>query len=444
MKRVLTALAILALVGALYCIGAADRSDPAAYEVTPEMLAYVESVAIPMPLLDPPDVDMAEWLPPATGLIGLNAEGQQMEYTFPDIFLDKAAFKEDLGEPESLPGKEVQITNTTSFPWRSVCKVYSHFSWGWTQCSGAFIADNHMVQTAGHCVYDYGGAGWSDSWIIVPAYDEGDEPYGSKYGTQQWTITNYVDTGDWNYDWGMIEVEAFSTGYMGKRVEDASWYVGKTFNTAGYPADGGYPGDEMWYDWGSCSSATDYRINVDFDFTPKEGDGKGTCYGGQSGSPIWYYVDPDRWIVAVLTHSDCSGKKLEQWLSDWLDGMFVEVADFEVVPADSEVLIRWATSYEENNAGWNIYRAVGKSSDYEIINESIIAPYQHSYEYTDADVANGTNYCYKIEAVGLDGTRFQIGPECATPDAGADAGSGSADFGGDDDDSVSATGGCGW
>jgi len=183
--------------------------------------------------------------------------------------------------------KASNISDTTQWPYRTVCKLYMRYGYNWSECSGAFIVDNHLVFTAGHCLYDYYSGEWADEVIVVPAKNGYYEPYGSKAGYNWYVGSGWYNSGSSNDDWGVVEVDAFSTGWMDNRIEDTSWYTGKTFQTAGYPAAYGYSGTDMWYDYGTCTYASDYRIWVDFGF-------KGTCIPGQSGSAIWYQYGSSR------------------------------------------------------------------------------------------------------------------------------------------------------
>ncbi|HDH96772.1 MAG TPA: DNRLRE domain-containing protein [Proteobacteria bacterium] len=154
-------------------------------------------------------------------------------------------------------------------------------------------------------------------------------------------------------------------------------------------------------------------------------------------SASWYYPNEN------LQFDTYEGDENYAYLT--INYTYAELSELEAAPHDGYVVVRWATSYEEHNAGWNIYRALGKNEQYIRLNEFMIEPYRYSYEFIDRDVESGVSYCYKIEAVDLDGTGQWFGPVCATPGTETDAEAGSAESGADDGDadSFSATGGCG-
>ena len=74
-----------------------------------------------------------------------------------------------------------------------------------------------------------------------------------------------------------------------------------------------------------------------------------------------------------------------------------------------EVLIRWKTESELNNAGFNILRSESRDGDFTVINaEGIIPGYgtsseMHIYSYTDKTAKPNVIYYYRIEDVSFDG-----------------------------------------
>ena len=85
---------------------------------------------------------------------------------------------------ESVIGADdrARISPTTSYPWRTVVKLFMTFSDGATGgCSGAIIGcpDGHgyHVLTAGHCVYSHDHGGWATSVKVVPGLDDDYMPY---------------------------------------------------------------------------------------------------------------------------------------------------------------------------------------------------------------------------------------------------------------------------
>ena len=76
-----------------------------------------------------------------------------------------------------------------------------------------------------------------------------------------------------------------------------------------------------------------------------------------------------------------------------------------------EVVIKWVTESELNNAGFNILRSESKNGEFQVVNlKGIIAgngttSERHVYEWTDTAAKPNVVYYYQIEDVSLDGNR---------------------------------------
>ncbi|MDE0684229.1 MAG: lamin tail domain-containing protein [Candidatus Poribacteria bacterium] len=78
--------------------------------------------------------------------------------------------------------------------------------------------------------------------------------------------------------------------------------------------------------------------------------------------------------------------------------------------SSSEVIIRWITESEMNNAGFNIKRSATRDGEFKIINRVMIpgagtTDKRQSYTYTDKTANPNVVYYYQIECVSVDGTR---------------------------------------
>ena len=82
--------------------------------------------------------------------------------------------------------------------------------------------------------------------------------------------------------------------------------------------------------------------------------------------------------------------------------------------ATGEVVIRWITQSELNNAGFNILRSETKNGDFKVVNLKGIIPghgttsEKHVYEWTDTSAKPNVVYYYQIEDVSLDGKRTPL------------------------------------
>lgn len=98
----------------------------------------------------------------------------------------------------------------------------------------------------------------------------------------------------------------------------------------------------------------------------------------------------------------------------------IELSSFSAVPDDKEIKLIWKTETENDNAGFNVYRAEAEDGTYLRLGVSLI-PAQGStssgalYTYTDRDVVNRKTYFYKLEDIDINGAATSHGPVSATP-----------------------------
>lgn len=189
-----------------------------------------------------------------------------------------------------------KVSPTTSFPWRTICKleITAQDATNWMG-SGAIIDENHVL-TCGHNVYLHDHGGWASSIRVIPGKDGASEPYGDALVTYMRTYNGWINNQSHEYDWAVITLDTnigLTTGWMGRWTADPSnsIYTG-ILNTAGYPGD---------LDSGQClyrvsdngRTATEYNHWYYMD-----------TYGGQSGSPVWWYNGTDRFICTVHAYGD--------------------------------------------------------------------------------------------------------------------------------------------
>lgn len=118
---------------------------------------------------------------------------------------------------------------------RNTCKLLIQTQAG-TKYGSGFMISNSAVGTAGHCIYNniFGSKKWCDYIIVVPASRVASptEPYGRAASTRVEVGGNWMNWGDQNDDWGVIELNrSFSVGYLGLRYAQK----GMSVRAQGYP-----------------------------------------------------------------------------------------------------------------------------------------------------------------------------------------------------------------
>lgn len=95
-----------------------------------------------------------------------------------------------------------------SFPYSPVGKIFFTIAGDSFVCSGTVIT-RRLVMTAGHCVHGGPGEGFFDDFTFIPAFNNGDAPFGT------WTATAAFVTSDWaasgevphRQDYALLEIE---------------------------------------------------------------------------------------------------------------------------------------------------------------------------------------------------------------------------------------------
>ncbi|MCX4692109.1 serine protease [Streptomyces sp. NBC_01408] len=149
-------------------------------------------------------------------------------------------------------------------------------------CSGDSVtsANGSTVMTAGHCV-KYQGA-WHTNWVFVPAYNNGNAPYGQWPATKTFATDQWAASEDMNMDVGLAVVAPLN----GQTLTQAVGAQGILFNggynkrmySFGFPAAAPYDGSKLVYCSGN--SGKDFLLTKDHSLSCN-------MTGGSSGGP-WF------------------------------------------------------------------------------------------------------------------------------------------------------------
>ena len=183
------------------------------------------------------------------------------------------------------------LTSYNAYPWRAVGKLFFVQNGGSFVCSAAAVqnapGNKTIVWTAGHCVSD--GQGHADtSAVFVPAYKNGNAPFGTFPATHLFTTHEWHNQSDFRYDFAALRVDKNAAG---KTLYSKTGKLGfatnlsrvQHWNSFGYPAASPFTGELMINCQGShalddTTMGSPATIGIGCDMT-----------GGSSGGP---------WIVA--------------------------------------------------------------------------------------------------------------------------------------------------
>ncbi|MFD5423935.1 trypsin-like serine peptidase [Streptomyces sp. NPDC127084] len=161
-------------------------------------------------------------------------------------------------------------------------RVFFTFQGRTASCSANAVTSQNAstVMTAGHCV-KYQGS-WHTNWIFVPAYANGQAPYGQWTASKTLTTPQWEATEDINYDIGAAVLAPLN----GQKLTAVTGAQGLQFNGGynqrmyafGFPAASPYDGSKLIYCSGNSSK--------DWLFTQDHGVACNMT-GGSSGGP-WF------------------------------------------------------------------------------------------------------------------------------------------------------------
>ncbi|MFD3544389.1 peptidase [Streptomyces sp. NPDC058655] len=198
------------------------------------------------------------------------------------------------GRPTSIAPTAPSPVSPTAFPqpggaWtgggavvKTSGRVFFSMGGRTASCSGDSItsANGSTVITAGHCV-KYQGA-WHTNWVFVPAYDNGNAPYGQWSATKTFATDQWAASEDMNMDVGLAVVAPLN----GRTLSQAVGAQGILFNggynkrmySFGFPAAAPYDGSKLVYCSGNSSK--DFLLTRDHGLSCN-------MTGGSSGGP-WF------------------------------------------------------------------------------------------------------------------------------------------------------------
>ncbi len=202
---------------------------------------------------------------------------------------------------ESLEAREVPTLSPvpagTGFPFSAICEIQVTFPDQKSYVGSGVLVDRFHVLTAGHLLYHAEDGGLVTSVQVIPELNGNQQPFGSAYGAYvrvDGTFAAYEKThpgltAPGERDVALITLNktlgdtagAMSFGYDNN---DADFGPGSIYNTAGYPATGGYNGRQMEFSSGALQGLSGGGTALAYSQNSI------TVFAGQSGSPVWRYI----------------------------------------------------------------------------------------------------------------------------------------------------------
>ncbi|WP_024875608.1 trypsin-like serine peptidase [Saccharomonospora piscinae] len=119
-------------------------------------------------------------------------------------------------------------------------------------CSGTATESGNgdVVTTAGHCLNE-GPGDFATNFAFVPAYDNGDTPYGTWTAEHLYAPTQWAQSGDFNYDVGFAVMNENGSGdsltdVVGSYPIAFDLPRGLSYTAYGYPAASPFDGEELY------------------------------------------------------------------------------------------------------------------------------------------------------------------------------------------------------
>ena len=200
---------------------------------------------------------------------------------------------------ESILGdidRRKQILETELLPWRMIgsLEIVSQNGLPYVG-TGWFIAPRTVI-TAGHCVFDpVELGGWARQITVIPGRN-GDAvtPFPTETSTRFSTTDRWLDAQDPDFDYAAIHLDtdlAATVGTFGVGVLPDEELKDRLVNVSGYPVSPGN-GREQYFHANRVKALTARRLFYDID-----------TLGGQSGSPVWTYMDGEEDPIVIGIHA---------------------------------------------------------------------------------------------------------------------------------------------
>ena len=197
---------------------------------------------------------------------------------------------------ESIIGTDdrTRILETTLSPWRRICALEMEGSNGAGFIGTGWLAGPRTIVTAGHCVHHPDMGGWARTIRVAPGRNGNELPFDQITAKRFSSIDAWTGAHDPDFDYGCIHLDADlgeTTGWFAIAALSDAELARRRVNISGYPGTPGF-GREQWFHSNGVLRTTDRRVFYDVDTT-----------AGQSGAPVWIYLDGSDDPLVVSIHA---------------------------------------------------------------------------------------------------------------------------------------------
>jgi glutamyl endopeptidase len=219
-----------------------------------------------------------------------------------DQFLVRGTRERPLSQPrnlfESILGdvdRRKQILETDLLPWRMLCALDIVSQNGLGYVGTGWFAGPRTVITAGHCVYDpVELGGWARQITVVPGRNGDAASLGTANSSRFSTTDRWIEAQDADFDYAAIHLSedlGNAVGSFGIGTLPDAELQNRLLNISGYPVSPGN-GKFQYFHANRVKAVTARRVFYDID-----------TMGGQSGSPVWTYLDNSTDPVVIGIHA---------------------------------------------------------------------------------------------------------------------------------------------
>lgn len=189
------------------------------------------------------------------------------------------SFKKKEKDPKAIYAKR-HVKNITEYPWCTVGKVFVgknlNFASYHTVGTGVLVGENLMLTSSN--IAPWGEAGW---WMrFVPAYNDGEEPFGSSYVQEFFGFTETPERGDDFVVCKLFEPLGKKCGWMGTQgwCEDKH-YTKHYWNSLGYPTGRMVVNEKIVIE--AVKDQSEAKL-LEIEYY---------AYAGWTGAPVWHWED---------------------------------------------------------------------------------------------------------------------------------------------------------